>query len=323
MRPIDADILQSDAEYFIGKMMMFGGEEIYTQTTINKAPTLDVKPVVRGRWVEFETDTPPRRNGCSECGYITNPWLAHVYNFCPNCGADMRAQETASPSNEKSRGDRIQDVLRFYSLATQLKDKIRTGWDENHWNISKERLESVAEHIYGTCILAIAMESEFQPNIDLGKVLKMLVLHEIGEVLIGDITPFDNVTPEEKARIEHEAMKDMLGDLIRADEYYSLLMEFDNQSSEEGKFAFRCDKMEADLQSKRYQDAGCHHSLDDQKFNVTWKSGYIQKCMEQGADSPFDIWAMWDRPKMDGDKNFCDVLNAAKRFNIQTVKTKE
>jgi len=56
---------------------------------IRLIPAADVRPVVRGRWVEFETETSPRRNECSECGYITNPWLAHVYNFCPNCGALM------------------------------------------------------------------------------------------------------------------------------------------------------------------------------------------------------------------------------------------
>lgn len=56
----------------------------------------DMRPVVHGRWIEFETDWPPRRNRCSECGYTTNPWLAHVYNFCPNCGADMR-----EPSKEE------------------------------------------------------------------------------------------------------------------------------------------------------------------------------------------------------------------------------
>ena len=315
MRPIDADVLRSDTEYFIGKMMMFGGEEIYTQTTIDKAPTLEVKPVVHGKWVMVENKASHK---CSICGEHEVKKTA----FCPYCGADMRGQ-TETPYTQKPRKHRVQDVLRFYSLATQLKDKIRTGWDKNHWNISKERLESIAEHIYGTCILAIAMESEFQPNIDLGKVLKMLVLHEIGEVLIGDITPFDNVTPEEKARIEHDAMKDMLGCLIKADDYYSLLMEFDNQSSAEGKFAFRCDKMEADLQSKRYEDAGCHHSLDDQELNVTWKSGYIQKCREQVADSPFDIWAMWDRPKMDGNKDFCDVLDAAKHFDTHAVEANE
>jgi len=34
----------------------------------------------------------------------------------------------------------------------------------------------------------------------------MLIIHEIGEVLIGDITPFDNITPEQKQRVEHQAM---------------------------------------------------------------------------------------------------------------------
>ena len=61
---------------------------------IRNIPAADVRPVVRGKWVEFETDTPPRRNVCSECGYTTNPWLAHVYNFCPNCGASMEEEQT-------------------------------------------------------------------------------------------------------------------------------------------------------------------------------------------------------------------------------------
>jgi len=49
--------------------------------------------------------------------------------------------------------EKIENVLRFYILATSLKDKIRSG--AKIWHISKDRLESVAEHIYGSCILAI------------------------------------------------------------------------------------------------------------------------------------------------------------------------
>ena len=61
---------------------------------LDEVPAANFRPVVRGQWTEFKTDMPPRRNRCSECGYITNPWLARVYNFCPNCGADMREGET-------------------------------------------------------------------------------------------------------------------------------------------------------------------------------------------------------------------------------------
>ena len=87
---------------------------------------------------------------------------------------------------------KIKNLLKFYLLATQLKDKIRRGWEI--WNIDRERIESVAEHIYGTCILAIAIDSEFDLNIDLYKVIMMLVLHEIEEVKIGDLSPWDKVT---------------------------------------------------------------------------------------------------------------------------------
>ena len=35
---------------------------------------------------------------------------------------------------------KLKNAMRFYLLATKLKYKIRSGWDENHWNVSKERL---------------------------------------------------------------------------------------------------------------------------------------------------------------------------------------
>lgn len=54
---------------------------------------------------------------------------------------------------------KFENIMHFYLLATQLKYKIRSGWDEKHWNVSKERLESIAEHVYGTCILALGIYS--------------------------------------------------------------------------------------------------------------------------------------------------------------------
>ena len=116
---------------------------------------------------------------------------------------------------------KLENAMRFYLLATRLKYKIRSGWDEKHWNVSKERLESVAEHVYGTCILAISLDSEFECYIDLNKVIKMLVIHELGEVVIGDITPFDNVSKEEKLRLEHEAIIKVIGNLVKKDELIS------------------------------------------------------------------------------------------------------
>lgn len=216
--------------------------------------------------------------------------------------------------------ERIEEAIKFYLYATSLKEKIRSGWDENHWNIKSERLESIAEHVYGTCILAISLDSQFDFGIDLGKVLKMLVIHEIGEVLIGDITPFDNVTLEEKQEMEHKAMLNILGGLCKRDELFELLLEFDEHNTKEAKFAYLCDKLEADIQAKVYQDKGMQRSLDDQINNVVFKSKRVRDMVENGIDTAFDIWYEWDKSKFEDSPVFSGVLEYVKTHNMDIKK---
>ena len=77
-----------------------------------------------------------------------------------------------------------------------MKNVIRTGW--KHWEVKKDRLESVAEHIFGVQMLAIAMKSEYQYDIDIMKVIFMIAIHELWESVIWDLTEFD-ISREEKA----------------------------------------------------------------------------------------------------------------------------
>jgi hypothetical protein len=80
-RYIDADKLR---ERDFGD---FGYEMRYE---IDRTPTEDVRPVVRGKWIEnapeYQTIDPPYI--CSECG---NPQL-RKRPFCDGCGADMREE---------------------------------------------------------------------------------------------------------------------------------------------------------------------------------------------------------------------------------------
>lgn len=48
-----------------------------------------------------------------------------------------------------------QKVLNYYVICNRLKDVIRTGWKD--WNVKRDRIESVAKHIYSVQMLAIAM----------------------------------------------------------------------------------------------------------------------------------------------------------------------
>ena len=90
----------------------------------------------------------------------------------------------------------IDSLVHYYQLCAKLKGKVRSDWDSTHWNVKSDRAESVAEHVYGTCMLAMAMDSEHHFNINIERVIKMLALHETIEVLIGDIEPFEGITPE-------------------------------------------------------------------------------------------------------------------------------
>ena len=102
-------------------------------------------------------------------------------------------------------------VLNYYVLCNKLKDVIRTGWKT--WNVKRDRLESVAEHVYGVQMLAIAMKSEYSYDIDIMKVILMLAVHELGETVIGDLTQFD-ISKEEKEIIEHEAVSKILSGIL-------------------------------------------------------------------------------------------------------------
>lgn len=210
---------------------------------------------------------------------------------------------------------KIESSMRFYLLATKLKELIRSGWDDTHWNI-KGRRESVAEHVYGCLILAIAIDSNFNLKLNLDKVLKMLALHEIGEVIIGDITPHDGITKEEKREKEHKAMLEVLGNVIKKEELYTLLLEFDEQKTKEAKFAHLCDKIEADIQSKVYQDQGRHHSLEEQKNNVAFKNKKINGIMQKDAQDAFTIWYEMDKDIYQENELFKVILTYIKENNL-------
>ena len=56
------------------------------------------------------------------------------------------------------------NVIGFYVLCNKLKDVVRTGWKD--WNVKRERIESVAEHVFGVQMLAIAMYSEYEYDVE-------------------------------------------------------------------------------------------------------------------------------------------------------------
>ena len=132
-----------------------------------------------------------------------------------------------------------QNVINYYVLCNKLKDVVRTGWLD--WKVNRERVESIAEHIYGVQMLAIAMKFEYNYDIDIAKVIYMLAIHELGETIIGDLTQFQ-ISKEEKEKLEHEAVHNILSSLLDGDKIEELFLEFDKHETPEAKFAYQSDK---------------------------------------------------------------------------------
>ena len=208
-----------------------------------------------------------------------------------------------------------QKVVNYYVICNRLKNVIRSGWTT--WNVQRERIESVAEHIFGIQMLAIAMKSEYQYDVDLLKVIYMIAIHELGEITIGDLTQFE-ITLKEKEKIEHEAVHKILGDLLDRKEIENLFLEFDSHATKEAMFAYQCDKLECDLQCKLYDEEGCV-DLNNQEGNISLKDQRVQSLLET-ENSWSTMWLKFDQQIYPFDKNFKAVSNYVIKNSILNEK---
>lgn len=71
----------------------------------------------------------------------------------------------------------------------------RTGWVRK----GIPEAESIADHMYRMSVLALMSEDQ---NLDIFRCVALAVVHDLAEAEVGDITPFDGISKEEKQRME-------------------------------------------------------------------------------------------------------------------------
>jgi len=200
-----------------------------------------------------------------------------------------------------------QKVIEYYMYCNSLKNKLRTGW--TMWNVQKERIESIAEHIYSVQMLAIAMSNfDDYKDLDIKKVLMMLAIHETEEIIIGDNTLFE-MSKEEKEELGHKAIEVVLEPLENKEKLKELILEFDERVTPEAKFAFFCDKLECDLQSIVYDNENCV-DLNKQESNIAFKNKIVQRLLGEGK-SFSEMWLLFGQEMYNYDENFAAVSNYA------------
>ena len=207
--------------------------------------------------------------------------------------------------------DKIKNIVSFYALCNKLKDTIRKG--PLTWGAKRDRLESVAEHIYGVQMLAISIYHEFNYKLDLKKVIYMIAVHELEEIELGDLA-FYEIDEAEKRQQGKKATENILKDLIGKEEISSLLDEYNERKTEEAVFAYHCDKLECDIQMKLYDQEGCF-DLSNQTNNPIINLPKVQEVLNS-EDNLSNAWIEYDRSKFENDSVFTDIINWLKNNDI-------
>ena len=202
------------------------------------------------------------------------------------------------------------EVKKLFDNYMKLQKTIRQG--HIYWGVKTNRKESILEHIYGTLLLCIGMQSEYNYYVDFNKVLKMLLLHETEEIVIGDKTAWD-ISKEEKEQRGKIAVDEVLKGLKKYNEYKSLIDEFNDCRTIESNYAYLCDKLEYDLQVKMYQNMGCY-DMNNIPSNVVTTSEDVKEIMDNGANNVFDIHYEYDKYKYTNYPAVRKILELSKRY---------
>jgi len=155
----------------------------------------------------------------------------------------------------------------FFQKVVELKNVPRQGWIEKLENTNPE---SVAEHSYSTAVISMILSDLEGLNTE--KIIKMALLHDLAESIIGDIIP-DNMAKNEKVRKENIAMKQILKNLPDkiAEPYFEIWNEYQKNSSQEAILLHDIDKLEMAFQTKFYQDKGISKEKLQTFFNTAKK----------------------------------------------------
>lgn len=128
--------------------------------------------------------------------------------------------------------------IQFMTVMERLKDNTRHSWT------SGGRHESVAEHSWRVALMAMLVKDEF-PEADMDKVIRMCLIHDMGEAVTGDIPTFEKTENHED--IERKALDDLISTLPAPwpEELRALFAEMEALETLEAKIYKSLDRMEA------------------------------------------------------------------------------
>jgi putative hydrolases of HD superfamily len=159
----------------------------------------------------------------------------------------------------------IAGVLDFLRAAEQLKNTTRTSWT------SAGNQETVAAHTWRLCLMSVLFARQF-PGIDVAKLLKICIVHDLGEAVSGDISAVLQQGQPPKAEQERADLLKLAAPLPDAllEEIVGLWDEYEAATSQEAKLAKALDKLETIMQHNQ----GRNPAGFDYRFNLGYGRQY-------------------------------------------------
>ena len=155
----------------------------------------------------------------------------------------------------------VEGVLAFLQRAENLKSTLRYAWT------SSGREESTAEHSWRLSLLALLCSHRF-PDADPARLLKIAVVHDLGEAICGDVPAPQQTASDGRAVREREAVADLCSTLPpdMAAELLGLWEDYEQGHSREAVIIKALDKLETLIQHNQ----GLHPRHFDFTFNLNY-----------------------------------------------------
>uniref|UniRef100_A0A7C3I089 5'-deoxynucleotidase n=1 Tax=Gracilinema caldarium TaxID=215591 RepID=A0A7C3I089_9SPIR len=166
--------------------------------------------------------------------------------------SEPRMPGTQSADTQSAETQPTEALLRSFIRMMDLKGLYRQGWLKR--GVPENRAESVADHSFGTALLALLLAERLKASpeflgLNSHRCIEMALVHELGEVYVGDITPVDGVSREEKYVREREAFIKVVESLPNRDRLLELWEDFEAGRSPEARFVRQLDRLEMGLQA--------------------------------------------------------------------------
>ncbi len=139
------------------------------------------------------------------------------------------------------------DLIPILEAAGRLKRVERAGWVR----VGVANPESVADHSYRLALMAMLFGPRLGLNVE--KMLRLALVHDLAEARLGDLTPAQGIPREEKQRREAIAFSEVVGDLPEGPALYDLWREYDAGATPEAQALRQLDKLELALQALEYE----------------------------------------------------------------------